>query len=495
MGSIMDYYESIKKSLGVSAKITDGYREKLLLINHHLKNIYGDRAKLGNRLNAYHSSPEYKYACHKANNIEEVKLLEVDDIERMLLEEKQYSAKVNELINVYETFKSPHQGPERTRLLNKLASILGIFPENDEKALFNWILNRNEIAQYEQCQLHKQIKDKCKIFEIVIETLSRLFVPGLILEYPHVGRVMTQQRGKYYYRGERAFYKSSKASFYRNSTTPIKIRDIVYFLRLFECWNFLDQLNAVKGWELSHINYFALSQHYGLKTKMLDITSDLKTALFFACCKYGDDRKWHPLKKSEIEQINSNSAIRDTRFGIIYRTPTEITDIKWAMAGKKEGNYIVTPVGYQPFMRCSHQHSYMMLTNNYEYDMLQDPLFEKFKIPLNENFCKEIYNQMDQGNKIYPNDDIPDITKEIEKINALKIFSESVFQSFFHKINVTKHGIDMTRKLLSEHGFRIMENLELIDKEKLTQINSQYTAEYAMRKVELSPSVSPLIII
>ena len=59
---------------------------------------------------------------------------------------------------------------------------------------------------------------------------------------------------------------------------------MVGLLRLNEGCSFLDNFDAVKYWNISNISYVALAQHYGLKTIMMDVTSDLMTALFFTSC-------------------------------------------------------------------------------------------------------------------------------------------------------------------------------------------------------------------
>ena len=165
------------------------------------------------------------------------------------------------------------------------------------------------------------------------------------------------------------------------------------------------------------------------------------------------------------------------------------------MADENAGIQIITPVGYQPFMRCSNQHSYMMLTDiDGKYDMLYDPLFDIYKIRLDEEFCKRIFEQMDCGNKIYPNDDIPDISQEIEKINKLTIYSEARFQDVMHNLKMT-NVMDDIRKSFEKHGIAIQGRLKLIDPKRLEQINSQYTADIARRKVKLYPQMDPLIMI
>jgi hypothetical protein len=423
----------------------------------------------------------------------------MDDIERMLSEEEQYSALIGELTKCHQKYMATSSTPEKNKCIHELASILGFLPLNNKQTLFSWIPQREGIKIHEQEQLHKKIEENIVLLGIAADTLARLFIPGLLLTFPSVGSVMTQQRRKYYYRGENAFYKSSKASVFRNKNVlPPILKLILDVLRRYECGKFLDQFDAVMNWGYCDVNYTALMQHYGLWTQMIDITSDLKTALFFACCRFGEDRKWHPLQKAEIECINSRENIAnlvDSRYGILYRTPAEITDIKWALADENAGFQIITPVGYQPFMRCSNQHSYMMLTNNDDkYDMLCDPLFDIYKIRLDEGFCKWIYEQMDCGNKVYPNDDIPDVSLEIEKINKQTIFSGAMFQRVIHDLKMT-NAIDDFRKLFEEHGIAIQGKLRLIDPKRLEEINLQYTADIARKKVNLFPQTSPLIII
>ena len=483
-------------------ELTFSYQKTLLLINSHLKTIYGDRADLKKCLDAYFHSSEYRNSCHNGKKLEDIKLLQPDKIKQMLLEEEQYSASVEKLEKCYLKFEAAASDEEKNKYIYELASILGILPENDKQIFFPWILQREGMTIHEKKLLHKKIAEDIKPLSVAAETLARFFKPGLLSTFPSVGSVMTQQRGKYFYRGENAFYRTSKASVYRSKNTlPNEIKNIVDCLRRDECWNFLDKFDAVKHWHWSfgEVNYIALAQHYGLWTQMIDITSDLKTALFFICCKFGGDRQWHPLQKNEIKHIDSREDIKklggDSRYGILYRTPAEITDIKWALADENAGWQIITPVGYQPFMRCSNQYSYMMLTNDSKYDMLCDPLFDIYKIRLDEDFCKLIYEQMNCGNKVYPNDDIPDISQEIEKLNKQTIFSEPVFRILMAEKKINLHAIGVLREKLAKHGIVIQGRLQLIDPERLKQINSQYTADIAQKKVNLYPQISPLMIL
>jgi hypothetical protein len=210
--------KNFKKILGIpaSANFTLSYQKGLLLINEHLKTIFGDRADPEKCLHAYFHSSEYRKACHNGKNIGDIKLLKTDDIEQMLHEEEQYSALIRDLTKCHQKFSLTASGKEKNKCIYELASILGVLPENDKQTLFSWIIRREGITIHEQEQLYKKIEENIISLDIVVDSLTKLFIPGLLLTFPSVDSVMTQQRGKYYYRGENAFYKSSKASLFRN---------------------------------------------------------------------------------------------------------------------------------------------------------------------------------------------------------------------------------------------------------------------------------------
>lgn len=56
----------------------------------------------------------------------------------------------------------------------------------------------------------------------------------------------------------------------------------------------------------------------------------------------------------------------------------------------------VTLVGYQPFMRCTRQSSYLVQTAQ-SYDMFKDASFQKMKFRLTENICNRIFEEMHGG--------------------------------------------------------------------------------------------------
>jgi len=410
----------------------------------------------------------------------------------MLAEEEDYAKTVDELI------LTSKQGDDKNTV-TKLASLLGIFPDNNPKALYRYLVAKEKIPEKDWVKIKQSVSENEDLLTVITNVLAKTFLPGYLLEFPGTGSVMTQPRGRYYYRGENAYFRVSKASSFRSNDDmiPPSIQMLINRLRLYQCWETLDRFDAVQHWGFCEINYMALAQHYGFRTQMLDITSDLKTALFFACCKYGPDRKWHPLTKNEFEHRNSRKHISsilggDSRYGILYRSPSEITDLRWCIEPENAAFEIIIPVGYQPFMRCSYQHGYMLLTQP-KYDLFQDERFDKFKFRLTEDLCHWIFEEMDKGNLIYPHDDVPDISPEIESLNNQMVISREVFENTMRDFRMQGPDCDNARAALERYGVTIAENVSVIMPEKLSEINQSYSAQYAMEKIGITPQISPII--
>lgn len=488
--------EQFKKCLPAElqkiANVSFDYQLSWKIISDHLKTLYGQYADPQYCLDSYYNSKEYCNNRQAIRRCPDLPLIGMEEIQRMLSEEEEYSQTVDELIS------TSNQGDDKA-IVNKLASLLGIFPDNNPRALYRHLIAKDKIPETAWTKIRKTVSENENLLMVITNILTKTFIPGYLLEFPATGAVMTQPRGRYYYRGENAYFRVSKASCFRskNDTIPLSIQMLIDRLRLYQCWETLDRFDAVQHWGFCEINYMALAQHYGFRTQMLDITSDLKTALFFACCKYGSDRKWHPLTEDEFAHRNSRKHISsncggDSRYGVLYRSPSEITDLRWCTEPENTAFEIIIPVGYQPFMRCSYQHGYMLLTQP-EYDLFQDKRFDKFKFRLTEELCNWIYEEMDHGNLIYPHDDVPDISIEIESLNTQKAISSDVFENTMRDLQLQGKDYDNAKAVLEYYGFTIEEKVSVIMPEKLSEINRSYSAQYAMKKIGITPQMSPII--
>ena len=148
---------------------------------------------------------------------------------------------------------------------------------------------------------------------------------GEIVNFGRAGDIMMQGQPRALYRGENAIYPNSRAGLHRVPSRSER-DDLLYIFRLAELQNFLMQLDPIRNWPYPGLNVLAIAQHYGLKTHLLDFTSDYDTATFFACCTYDRSRKaWRPLSESEIRHSGSRRHVDDARYGIIYEV-VDVTD-------------------------------------------------------------------------------------------------------------------------------------------------------------------------
>ena len=266
---------------------------------------------------------------------------------------------------------------------------------------------------------------------------------GLNMDYPH-GTIIKQAERNHFYRGENKIHTKSVSSIYRKPnelsiTEKIDEREefalyqLIADMQVAEFNNFIHCFDLVKQWENAGFTVLheALAQHYGIKTRWLDITNDFKVALFFACCYWDNTQKqWFPLTKAQTEKNE------DTKYGVIFHIPKHVADsLSSQCSDSVIGNdgiygikksHAIWPIGFQPFRRCDMQSGYGIFMS--EPFALQDDIqFEKLHFRHDEELSKWIYKEMGQGKKIYPNDGLDEFSDVINAIIKTKVFSEEAF--------------------------------------------------------------------
>lgn len=383
---------------------------------------YQERADVCSNILRYNNSDEYLNSARMIEKLSELPELSFCDVEKMLEDEKKDQETIQFLVDHenLSTLKSEE--------LSFIYTALGLSPEKNKRTLNNWLINFDSLTDQEI----KKIEDAKNNKSGPIGGLVDIFRTGLLVDYgdgTNFIDLIRQGRQRYYYRGENAFYGSSKANYFRNfvgKTDKDRMKIIISQLQLFSFIRFLEKFDICKKWSYGQIFPYAIAQHYGFPTNLMDVTSNLDVALFFACCKYDNyTKKWLPLERTDFEKVDSRKNVAniggDSRYAVIHRALSEIVD--WAYYVENKGIKLtkVMPIGYQPFMRCNYQYGYLIRTNS-EYDMYKDQTFEKFKIPLSEKLCKMVYEKMEQGEKIYPNDGLSECEDIIESIKKSKSF-------------------------------------------------------------------------
>ena len=481
-------------------RVSNSHRERLSIVQNRLMDFYGERADWKRCLEKYRKSSDYQKSCRCVTDPAKIPELSEADVIEMIRQAEKDEQLITELLSLQEIITNADRKQPTTPEMYRAAEILGILP-NSEDGLNSWFTDFSDLSETEKIEIEEKIKNQSAAFSIILTALTDFYLDGFVEAYPQCGTVLTQSKRRYYYRGENAFYASSKPGLARTvqHRLPDHINGVLQWLRINEGCLFLDHFDAVMRWPLEKsVNYIALAQHYGLKTMMMDVTSDLKTALFFACCRY-ENGAWRPLKQDEIAEKNARKEIArlggDSRYAILYRSPTDITEMLWATQDDP-GLNIITPIGYQPFMRCTAQYGYMLLTQNNGYDMMKDHRFEKMKIRLSEDFCRKIFEEMECGEKIYPHKDIPDLSEYFGMINQATVFSEKAFLLTAESLKIAAKDYDTLKKELSRYGIGIIQNgaRTYLSEKKLRKINKYYSAEKSVEINHVSPISRPMFV-
>ena len=289
---------------------------------------------------------------------------------------------------------------------------------------------------------NEKIKDN--FFAFAKEILYRdMKTAGFVMEYPH-GTIIRQAERNHFYRGENKIHAETVSSIYRKPSElqitetiekneELALYQLIADMRVAEFKKFIHCFDLVRQWESAGFTVLheALAQHYGIKTRWLDITNDFKVALFFACCYWDDVKKrWLPLTREQTEKSD------DTRYGVIFHIPKNQADLLSlqcldSAAGDDgihgiKNSHAIWPIGFQPFRRCDMQTGYGIFMNE-PFPLQDDIQFEKLHFRHNEKLSQWIYDEMRQGKNIYPNDGLDEFSDVIDTIIKTNIFSEEAF--------------------------------------------------------------------
>lgn len=323
---------------------------------------------------------------------------------------------------------------------------------------------------------------------------------GATVRFPY-GDIITFESKHHLFRGENQAFAESVPSLNRKinnmNNHDKELYRAVANMRVIQFSKWIWQISVVPYWEakLSDVNYKALAQHYGFATHLLDLTNDFRTALFFATCAYDfDTDSYKPLSQ---KQINFSE---QAGYGVIFHSPDWVLDfinagpsIDWIEkhandrrtspyqldSGDLDG--MAFQIGYQPFMRCHYQSGYIFPMRN-EVPLQQNSKFEKIHFKQSEELSNYIYELMDSGKKVFPNEGVNEALEVLRLMQKATVFSENdvvrayaeVDKAIFSEIEVFKQALretalfDMPIQIVSE------EIAYPIKEESLTIINKHY---------------------
>lgn len=350
--------------------------------------------------------------------------------------------------------------------------IIELIKQNDEE--INEIDSIKQKIKSQPTDLVKNSLSREKLYKAVL--FEDMHKDGFVMNYPH-GIVVRQSDRKWHYRGENCCYPTSQPSFIRKLANKTEEEIIVFefisnmrFYEFFKILNRLKHFHEFRNLHFTHDNkqlyldtlFYNIAQHYGFDTNWLDITSDFEVALFFACCKFINN-KWVPLTNQDfLKNIN-------TKFGRIFRRKTN--DFRNMLF--PEEKYVVFPVGFQPFMRCHMQYSYAIYMDE-EMDLIKSETgFECLKFEHSEDLCNFIYSKTKNGEKIYPHEGLSSLNNELYQIQNSHQFSTEAFFEVYKSLNFGYSEIDL-KNILNKSGYTIGKSLVSISQAKIDLINEHY---------------------
>lgn len=478
-------------------KTSNGFFYNLLTVASYLYLYYGESGNLEKNYQRYYSYLKFK-ENDKQTNIDLIPELSASDLFKMILTAKEDYELINELRQkkllcdaVFFSKDSSWIKEQKDTFIRKIykeiASELGLLHPLNKNSFFRWIINFDCLDDTFWKKFESEIDYISVSYKLLIDSLVDRFIDGYIIEYPQ-GKILKQPSCRFFFRGENAYYRKSKANIFRNydnlDSENNKLDYFINRMRIEEFSLLLNKFDIVKYWGFGDVLTESLAQHYGFKTEQLDITSDLLTALFFACCKWDEKNGWLPLKQSDIENANSRNNVQslggDSRYGILFVTESEAVDFFRTLN--------VYPIGYQPFMRCSAQSGYH-LTMDCSDDLYTNLFFRKYKFRLTEDLCNAIYQAKNFGKLIYPNDgldSLSDILKDMQESNTI---SMPAFINTYQKYPLRFAKPELIRKLKEKRKINIKENRSYISSERLKSFNKQwsnfdYASFYGFENVE-----------
>lgn len=298
---------------------------------------------------------------------------------------------------------------------------------------------------------HNDVHPHGSGIEFLLNNFRIMNSEGAIVKFPF-GYICTFRSKRHLFRGEVEDNNFSEASLSRRcrrksgenigkkrSTREIELLHIIANMRIAQFRKFIWQFDIIPQWEgkLSEVNYKALAQHYGFETFLLDLTNDVRNALFFATCKWEKDH-FEPLTEKDINQSERS------KYGVIYHTPdwnidflNGINSLKLRASFKKEEGRnrpsvidtglwdgVAYQIGLQPFYRCHAQSGYVYPMKTKD-DIRHDGQFERIRFPQTVEFSNYMFQMMDEGRRIYPEEGITQTMSILKQMSRTLVFSEA----------------------------------------------------------------------
>lgn len=446
------------------------------LLETYTKMLYGERGSFRHNLERYVYSEEFQKDCRMPKTVEEIPELSFAQIRQQIAWEEYMAKRCADMISILD--QRERDGTMTDQDYLEVAGIMGLCPGQCDwyETIFPHIVDFFVSSEEEGTAIWESVEAQINVVKVMVTVMSDGLRRGHIIR--HNGRDMfSMGYARNFFRGENAYNVRCEPSMYRKQSADpatAKKEKIVHMLRIAEFCLWLNSLSFVQQWPFGDMFHGAIAQHYGIPTNGIDITSDLKTALFFACCKW-ENNGWRPLRPEEYAEKDSRDRIKscggDSRYGVLFTTPADTSNMSTAAKIPELHLAQVTPVGYQPFVRCSSQSAYM-IEAGHPYDLYQDPSFAKFKFRLTKEMCEWIYQEMDGGKKVYPEEMFGNCDDIVTTLKESSVFSQAAFLKATE--NMDEDERSAIQKNLAMDGITIVPEVHLCSEERKAELEKSY---------------------
>lgn len=259
----------------------------------------------------------------------------------------------------------------------------------------------------------------------------------------------------YLYRGQNEEVVPCLPTIYRGNPNDAQV--FLQRMRLVQFQRLLKSHPVVtRFFERHHflVNVEGLAQHYGLKTEVLDLTSNLDVALFFATCKYDKNTDTYDYYHDEGEHE-----------GVLYVfDPVRDNEPSPSLHFDKYMNGNITPIGLQAFPRPGVQFGYALhigkggSTKSWMY---------KFTFTSEES--KYYFDMFQKGESLWIKDKLIEKTKQIV---GQTTFSYAVFKEAFEKYRPKGYSKTKMKAALVNENIVLLNKLDdiVFDKKERQEI-------------------------
>ena len=246
---------------------------------------------------------------------------------------------------------------------------------------------------------------------------------------PEVGAV------HYLYRGQNQEFIPCIPTIYRNNPSDAQI--FIERMRFSVFRRLLHSHPVVNHFFKKHhylVDEEGLAQHYSLKTEVLDLTSKLEVALFFATCKYDSNTDEYDYYKDEGE----HEAVLYVFDPVLDNEPTPPLHYDHYMQGN------ITPIGLQAFPRPGVQFGYALHIGKN-----QSTKSWMYKFTFTAEDSKYYYKMFQKGESLWIKDYL---ISKVKPIAQQTQFSFGIFNETYEKYRPKGWSRTKLKKALREEG-------------------------------------------